>query len=66
MFLPILAAFAIEWNVDPLLLMLPATLSASMAFTMPVATPPQMPSFLALVNSKSPTWQNRLYHQHFW
>ena len=39
-FLPILAAFAIEWNVDPLLLMLPATLSASMAFMMPVATPP--------------------------
>ncbi|MBV6444511.1 MAG: Sodium-dependent dicarboxylate transporter SdcS [Ignavibacteriaceae bacterium] len=39
-FLPILAAFAIEWKVDPLLLMLPATISASMAFMMPVATPP--------------------------
>ncbi len=39
-FLPILAAFAVEWHVDPLLLMLPATISASMAFMMPVATPP--------------------------
>lgn len=39
-FLPILAAFAIEWHIDPLLLMLPATISASMAFMMPVATPP--------------------------
>ena len=39
-FLPILAAFAIEWKIDPLLLMLPATISASMAFMMPVATPP--------------------------
>jgi len=38
--LPILASLSIELNMDPYLLMIPATLSASMAFMMPVATPP--------------------------
>ncbi|MCF8242716.1 MAG: SLC13 family permease [Melioribacteraceae bacterium] len=38
--LPILAALAVELNVNPFLFMIPATLSASMAFMMPVATPP--------------------------
>lgn len=38
--LPILASIAIEFEIDPLLLMIPATISASMAFMMPVATPP--------------------------
>ena len=38
--LPILASLAIQLKVDPLLLMVPATISASMAFMMPVATPP--------------------------
>ncbi len=38
--LPILAAAALAMDVDPLLLMLPATLSASCAFMLPVATPP--------------------------
>lgn len=38
--LPILVSLSIELNIDPILLMLPATLSASMAFMMPVATPP--------------------------
>jgi sodium-dependent dicarboxylate transporter 2/3/5 len=38
--LPILASLAVELNVDPILFMIPATLSASMAFMMPVATPP--------------------------
>jgi len=38
--LPILVAVAAGNNIDPLLLMLPATLSASCAFMMPVATPP--------------------------
>jgi sodium-dependent dicarboxylate transporter 2/3/5 len=38
--LPILAALSIQINIDPLLLMVPATISASMAFMMPVATPP--------------------------
>lgn len=40
MFLPILAAWAVSLQVHPLLFALPATLSASMAFMMPVATPP--------------------------
>lgn len=38
--LPVLAAVALSLGVDPLLLMLPATLSASCAFMLPVATPP--------------------------
>jgi sodium-dependent dicarboxylate transporter 2/3/5 len=40
MVLPILAAVAVAQAVHPLLLMVPATLSASMAFMMPVASPP--------------------------
>jgi len=40
MILPILAAVAVGMNIHPLLLMVPATLSASCAFMMPVATPP--------------------------
>ncbi len=38
--LPILAALSTQLNTDALLLMIPATISASMAFMMPVATPP--------------------------
>lgn len=40
MMLPILAGIAITSNIHPLLLMIPATMSASMAFMLPVATPP--------------------------
>ncbi len=40
MFLPVLAALAVAQGVPPLLYMVPATISASMAFMMPVATPP--------------------------
>jgi sodium-dependent dicarboxylate transporter 2/3/5 len=40
MMLPILAGLAINIHINPLLLMIPATLSASMAFMLPVATPP--------------------------
>jgi len=40
MILPILASVAFAMKVHPLLLMIPATLSASCAFMMPVATPP--------------------------
>ena len=39
-FLPIVGATATAINVDPLLLIVPATLAASCAFMMPVATPP--------------------------
>jgi sodium-dependent dicarboxylate transporter 2/3/5 len=40
MILPILASLSVDMQVSPLLLMIPATLSASCAFMMPVATPP--------------------------
>ena len=40
MILPILAAIAVATETHPLVLMIPATLSASCAFMMPVATPP--------------------------
>lgn len=40
MVLPILASVAVAMKANPLLLMIPATLSASCAFMMPVATPP--------------------------
>ncbi|MCB9869653.1 MAG: SLC13/DASS family transporter [Planctomycetes bacterium] len=38
--LPVLAAVALAAGLDPRLLMLPATLAASCAFMLPVATPP--------------------------
>jgi len=38
--LPVVASVAQQIEINPLLLMLPVTLSASMAFMMPVATPP--------------------------
>ncbi len=40
MILPILAGLATVIKLNPLLLMIPATLAASMAFMLPVATPP--------------------------
>lgn len=40
MILPILAGLSVSIGVNPLFLMIPATLSASMAFMLPVATPP--------------------------
>ena len=40
MILPILASVAVVTETHPLILMIPATLSASCAFMMPVATPP--------------------------
>lgn len=40
MILPILAALSTSIGVHPMLLMVPATLSSSFAFMMPVATPP--------------------------
>jgi len=40
MILPVLAAIAVSTGINPLALMIPASLSASCAFMMPVATPP--------------------------
>jgi len=40
MILPIIGATAIAASYHPLLLMIPATVSASFAFMLPVATPP--------------------------
>jgi len=40
MILPILAGLAVSIKVNPLVLMIPATLAASLAFMLPVATPP--------------------------
>ncbi len=39
-FLPILAAMSVAVRVNPLFLMIPATIAASFAFMLPVATPP--------------------------
>lgn len=39
-FLPLVASLAVGAGADPLLLVVPATLAASCAFMMPVATPP--------------------------
>jgi sodium-dependent dicarboxylate transporter 2/3/5 len=43
--LPVLGAMAVAINTDPLLLMIPATLSASCAFMLPVATAPNAIAF---------------------
>jgi len=40
MMLPVLAALAIAFKIHPFLIMIPATISTSFAFMMPVATPP--------------------------
>ena len=40
MILPVLAAAAVAAKIEPLYIMVPATLSASFAFMLPVATPP--------------------------
>jgi len=40
MLLPVLAGLSVSTNINPLLFMIPATISASMAFMLPVATPP--------------------------
>ena len=39
-FLPIIAALAVQFNLDPMALIIPVALSASCAFMLPVATPP--------------------------
>ena len=39
-FLPVVASVGLNMGIDPLLLILPLTISASCAFMLPVATPP--------------------------
>ncbi|NOQ91877.1 MAG: SLC13/DASS family transporter, partial [Flavobacteriaceae bacterium] len=39
-FLPVLAGLAMSIEINPLLFMLPATIAGSLAFMLPVATPP--------------------------
>ena len=43
--MPILAAAAMGAGIDPMLLMIPAAMSASCAFMLPVATPPNVVTF---------------------
>jgi sodium-dependent dicarboxylate transporter 2/3/5 len=43
--MPILGAAAVGANIDPILLMIPAAMSASCAFMLPVATPPNVVTF---------------------
>jgi len=38
--LPIIAGLAVALEINPMILMIPATISASTAFMLPVATPP--------------------------
>ena len=40
MLLPVLAGIAVSVKINPLMFMIPATLAASLAFMLPVATPP--------------------------
>lgn len=40
MFVPVLAAWGVAQQINPLLLMFPATIMSSMAFLLPVGTPP--------------------------
>lgn len=39
-FIPLMIAFAVGMNIDPMLLMLPVAIASSYAFMLPVATPP--------------------------
>jgi sodium-dependent dicarboxylate transporter 2/3/5 len=40
MFMPVLASLAVARGIDPLVMMIPATMTSSMAFMFPVGTPP--------------------------
>lgn len=54
--LPVMGAFAVAIQVNPLYLMVAVSLSASFAFMLPVATPPT-PLFLAAARSVFQKWQ---------
>ena len=63
--LPVMASAAVAAGVDPLTVMLPATLAASAAFMMPVATPPNAVVFATRripvpVMAKAGLWLNLL------
>ncbi|MDB5339240.1 MAG: anion transporter, partial [Planctomycetaceae bacterium] len=45
MFLPIVASISVSLGYDPRLLMIPATISTSVGFMMPVGTPPNAIAF---------------------
>ena len=49
--LPVLAALAQALRVNPLVLMLPGTVSCSLAFMLPVATPPNAIVFATVRHS---------------
>ena len=63
MILPILASVAVGMKIHPLLLMVPATISASCAFMMPVATPPNAIVFGSNRITIAPDGKGRHYHQ---
>lgn len=52
--LPVLAAAATSTGLNPILLMLPATLSASCAFMLPISTPPNA---IVFSSQRIPMWQ---------
>ncbi len=63
--LPVMASAAVAAGVDPMTVMLPATLAASAAFMMPVATPPNAVVFATRripvpVMAKAGIWLNLL------
>ncbi len=60
-FIPILAATAVALGFDPVVLALPAALAASMAFMLPVATPPN-----TIVYSYEPLRLNAMIRAGFW
>ena len=52
---PIVGQIALEWGVNPMLLVIPVTIASSCAFMLPMATPP-MPSFLVANALPSGKW----------